>query len=776
MNRLTAWMVLAALAVAASAHGSGMLIPKDESIPPLAIKYQRVDIDIKDAAATAKIEQVFQNSTDRDLEAVYVFPLPAGASIDDFAMYINGKRMSGELVEKDKARRIYQDIVRRMKDPGLLEQMDGNLFRVSVYPVPRNGEQKFELVYTQTLDFEAGLYRYVYPLRTAEQASKTLEDFTVSVRLRSSQPIHNVYSPSHEVGISRKNDHEAVIGFEQEQATLDRDFVLYYGIDKKDFGLNLLAHANAGKDGFFMMMLAPRIELEKNNLIRKDITFVFDTSGSMAGKKIKQARKALDYCIRKLNDGDRFNVIRFSTDVEPFRKTLTEANEESREAALAFVADIEARGGTDIDGALAAALGMDYDEARPKLIVFLTDGKPTIGETDTPVITGNVEKGNKTGIRVFTFGVGEEINTHLLDKIAGANGGISQYVTPDEDIEVKLSSFSDKISYPVLGDLAVSVDKMTLKQMHPAKLPDLFSGDQILLFGRYEGSGHVAIRLTGRVNGKKREFVYEATFPESSPDNGFIPRLWATRRVGYLLDEIRLHGEIAELKDEVLRLSREYGIMTPYTSYLVLETEADYDRHNIPRSSHRPAGRDAQKELQKQATGIWSDGAQRRRLGDKEESREKDQIAAMPLFGADEASEQGQASSVPDALSATRNAEAPAPGVYVRPNRQDVNGYLGKKSGEQAIDLSRAIADYKSRKMSTHDIDTVRHVAGRIFYRVNGVWIDGNYKKTMRRQTIRFAADDYFKLVEDKPELRPFLALGQRVIVVLDDQTALCVE
>ncbi|MDP6848687.1 MAG: VIT domain-containing protein, partial [Kiritimatiellia bacterium] len=353
-------LVIVMLLVLAVSHsvclGSGMLIPKDKSLPPLAIKYQRVDIRVKDSVATAKIEQVFKNSTNRDLEAVYVFPLPAGATIADFAMYINGKRMSGEVVEKGKARKIYQDIVRRMKDPGLLEHMGENLFRVSVYPVPKNGEQKFELEYSQELEYEAGLYKLVYPLRTSEKSSRLLEDFTVSARVTSSTPLKSIYSPSHEIGISRKGEHEAIIGFEEEQSVLDKDFVLYYGVSKKDFGLNLLTHATSDEDGYFMMMLAPSVAPPKGMVIKKDVTFVFDTSGSMSGKKIEQARSALAYCVEKLNDGDRFNIIRFSTDVEPFKKDMVTVDGKSREAALEFVKDIEARGGTAINDALQAAL------------------------------------------------------------------------------------------------------------------------------------------------------------------------------------------------------------------------------------------------------------------------------------------------------------------------------------------------------------------------------------------------------------------------------------
>jgi len=710
------------------ALGAGVLIPKDESIPPLAIESQRVDIRIKDGVATAKIEQVFRNSVDRNLEAVYVFPLPENASISDFAMMINGRRMSGELVEKGKARGIYEDIVRRMKDPGLLEYLGGNLFRVSVFPVPANGLQKIELEYSQTLEFDGGLYKYVYPLKTGDKASRTLADFTVGVRLSSRIPLKSIYSPSHKVGISRKGDGEAVIGFEEDRALLDRDFALYYTVSKKEFGLNLLTHARQGDKGFFMLMLAPSVATPETAM-QKDVTFAFDTSGSMAGSKIEQARKALEYCVKTLHDGDRFNIIGFSTDVAPFKETLVDVNPGNREEALAFVQKLEARGGTAIYDALKAALAMNYDPKRPAMILFLTDGRPTIGETDTEVILKDIGKGHPAAARVFVFGVGEDVNALLLDKVAGRNGGVPQYLAPDEDIEVKVSSLADKMSCPVLAKVRVEVDKLKTSMIHPTALPDLFSGDQITVFGRYEGSGDSAIRLFGEVNGEEREFVYEETFPAEQADNSFIPRLWATRRVGFLLDEIRLRGESAELKDEVIRLSREFGIMTPYTSYLVLEDDKAYADRGIDRAAAAPA-----RPVTREDGFLYAAGDRRK-------------------------SEPGRSSG-----GAVRGDE-------------DANGSaMRQESGARAIAMSKAISGYKEQDNAANEPATVKYVGKKVFTLIDGRWIDNAFKLDMKIVTVKFGSEEYFKLLADKPELKDCLSLGVKVTVVLDDGTALVVE
>jgi Ca-activated chloride channel family protein len=737
--------------------GAGMLIPKDESLPPLAIESQRVDIQIKDGTATARIEQVFRNSVDRNLEAVYVFPLPENASISDFALYINGKRTSGELVEKDKARRTYEDIVRRMKDPGLLEHIGGNLFRVSVFPVPANGLQKIELEYSQTLDFESGLYKYVYPLKTGERASRTLADFTVSARLKSGLPLKSIYSPSHKVGVSRKGDHEAVIGFEEDKSLLDRDFVLYYAVSKKEFGLNLLTHAVKGEPGFFMMMLAPSLA-SPDAVMAKDMTFVLDTSGSMAGGKLEQTRKALEYAVKTLHAGDRFNVIRFSTDIEPFSPKLVEVNATNREAALAFIRSTEARGGTAINDALAAALAQDYDSKRPAIILFLTDGRPTIGETTPETILDNVRKNNQTHARLFVFGVGEDVNTHLLDKAAGQNGGIPQYVTPNEDIEVKVSSLADKMSNPVLSNVRVEVDKMKTSKIHPAALPDLFSGEQITIFGRYDGNGDSVIRLTGDVNGKRQEFVYEGTFPAVQSDNTFISSLWATRRVGFLLDEIRLRGENAELKDEVIHLSRDFGIMTPYTSFLVLEDDKAYAQHGIGRMGSgggKPAGA--------------SDGFLN---GPATESARP----MVPVFAEESLSAgAGPANEPVDRVKRSERRSYYRGGKIGGGADADISS-MRDESGTRAVAVSKKIQEYKGLETASSEMTAVKHVGRKVFTLVDGRWIDTAFKSTLKITTIKFGSEEYFKLLKDKPDLKDVLALGTKVTVVLEDGTALVVE
>ncbi len=768
-------LTLVLLLVAGTALATGMMIPTDEKVPPLAVKYLRVGTAITDGVATTKVEQVFINSTNRQLEANFVFPLPKDAAIAELAIYINGKRITAELIDAPKARKIYEDIVRRALDPALLEYMGNELFRLRVFPIPPNGEQRVELEYSQTLDYDAGLYKFVYPLRIGERFSATLEDFSLSATIESKVPITSIYSPSHTIGIDRVSgsggDHEAIIGFEQEKAALNRDFVLYYGISQKNFGLNMLTHRLEDESGYFMLLVSPRHAVDEREIVKKDVVFVFDTSGSMAGEKIEQARRALTFCVNSLNEGDRFNVVQFATTVNAYRSELVDVSDDSIKAARTFIAELDATGGTDINAALTTALGMKPKEgARPFMIVFLTDGKPTIGETQHEAIINNVAAANAESVRIFVFGVGYEVNTHLLDRVAQENHGTSDYVDPTEDIEVKVSSFFAKVSHPVLANVQLAFGEVVrVYDLYPREMPDLFKGVPLQVFGRYSGAGDVAITLSGEVNGEKRSFTYETTFAKNLNENTFIAPLWATRRVGYLLDEIRLHGENPELVDSVRTLARTYGIVTPYTSYLIVED--DPVRRNLA-----SRGR----------TEVLSVGyrSARTRAGEPEEADSTDSslvIGGSELPGESRESE-AKGSSPGKTLDATDVAagvtldldddvtvdELVGATVHVWTAR---NGGSIMADGEEAVALARELGRLKQRATAKNDKSAaaLRNVGRRNFYRIADTWVDGTMRADMPTLKVKYASDAYFALLTWRPELKQFLAIGDKLILVVDD-------
>ena len=583
------------LLISGIAFADGFIIipspPREVSFIPLSIKYHNVEVNINNQVAITKVDQVFLNENNRVLEGIYIFPIPEGASISDFAMYVDGKRISSEILERDKARSIYEDIVRRMKDPALLEYMDRGAFKASIYPIPAKGEKRVQLEYTEVIKYDSGLCKYVYPLNTEKFSAKPIKSVTVSAQIKSDKAIKSIYSPSHNIDISRKDDNNAKIGYEASNVKPDKDLVLYYTISDKDFGLSLLTHGDGQDDGFFMLLVAPKYEIEDKEVIEKDMIFVLDKSGSMMDNdKMEQAKNAMKFCINSLNKGDRFGVIIFSTDVDELDKSLLIANKANKDKAVKFIEGLNARGGTNINEALQTALKKKPDPKRPRIIVFLTDGLPTVGEQNVDSIIANVKKAKQDSIRIFTFGVGYDVNTHFLDKLAQENKGFPLYVEPSEDIEVSVSNFYSKISEPVLSDLNLDMGTAKIKDIYPKTLPDLFKGSQILVTGRYKNAAKTNIKLTGRIQDKNSEYVYEVNFPRKNSDNSFIPRLWAQRKIGYLLDEIRSHGENKELKDEIIQLSKRYGIITPYTSFLVLPDE---EAEGLPVAMRDKARREA---------------------------------------------------------------------------------------------------------------------------------------------------------------------------------------
>jgi len=556
---------------AGTVWADGIIIP-EFPFPNLAIKYHRVEVEIEDQAAHTEIDQVFLNREPRDIEGTYIFPLPRDASFSAFSMHEDGEPLAAEILEADEAREIYEEIVRQRIDPALLEYVGQGAYRARIFPIPAEGEKRVQLAYDELLTMDADIVRYLYPLNTEKFSSEPLEDVSVAVTIRSSTPIKAIYSPSHEIFIERNGENEAKVVYADEGVTPDKDFVLYYTVAREEVGVSLLTFwPEEESKGYYMLLAAPQVEPEEERVIPKRMIFALDRSGSMAGEKMDQAREALKFAVRSLNEGDEVNIVDYGTSVEQYADAAAEVTGESRSSLLSYIDDLEASGGTNIHGALLASLGMLKGDDRAEMVVFLTDGKPTIGERDVEKILADVERVNEADSRLFVFGVGNEVNTHLLDRLSGLNGGASTYVKPGEDIEVAVSSFYAKVSNPVLEDLELEFAGGKRSDFYPPELPDLFRGSQIVQLGRLEGEERLTVQLAGQVQGRSELFEREVEIGDTGPE--FLPRLWATRKVGFLLDQIRLHGEEGELVDEIVALSKRYGIITPYTSFLIVEDE-----------------------------------------------------------------------------------------------------------------------------------------------------------------------------------------------------------
>jgi len=749
--------ILALFLVPATAGAVGVLVAGDRSVGPLGIKYHRVKARITDRAAVTKVEQVFVNHTGRVLEGEYVFPLPKGASVSDFALWINGKKTKGELLERERAKAIYESIVRRMKDPGLLEYIGNDLFRCKVYPIPARGEQRIEVEFQQLLPFSAGVHTYVYPMRTDAQSAKTIQDFTVDVEIESKTPIKSVYSPTHRVGVNRRGDHRAVAGFERDDAALDRDFELYYAVSEKDVGVNLLAHNPAGEPGYFMLMISPKSSFAADEISRKHITFVLDTSGSMAGEKMERARAALTYALNRLREDDLFNVIRFSSDVESLERGPIKASQDNVKRALRFVKQMEAAGGTAINEALLEALRQQG--AGTRIVVFITDGRPTIGETEPERIVRAVARKNKGRARIFVFGVGDRINTKLLGRIAGENRGSPMYVKPNEEIEEKISRFYDRVRFPVLTDVELELGRVRAFDVFPRRMTDLFKGDQLLVLGRYRNPGEYAIRLSGQLRGQRVRYDYETEYPTKEPGHDFLPRLWALRKVGYLLEEIRTGGEKAELRTEVIRLAKKYGIVTPYTAYLVVEDEPARPMVRRPRDDRRP--------IRTREESRWHRRGGEGRRPRPTTSAPAPEASAAPADDLDGHFGGGMAGAPP--APAERKAKA-------RRRSAMKKEAMEQEDGADAVALSSEIQRLKGSKTAGGTgAGSVRHLAGRTFRWQGGAWVeDGARGSGVKRLKVRYMSEAYFTLLSLRPELKRVLSrLGARVVIKIGRNKAI---
>jgi Ca-activated chloride channel family protein len=700
---------------------------------PLEMNYTKADVRIRDQIATTVVEQEFYNPNARQLEGTFLFPIPKGAQVNKFTMEINGKPVEGELLAADKAKGIYEDIVRRLRDPALLEYAGRDLFKVRIFPIEPNARKRITLSYSQLLRADSGLVNFAFPLSTEKFSAKPIRSVSLKVDVETKRPLKSIYSPSHKVEIQRHGDTRATVGYEASDLKPDADFQLFFAQETDPVGVNLLTYKTAGEDGYFLLLASPGQVSKDTRVLPKDVAFVLDTSGSMAGAKLEQAKKALLFCVENLNAEDRFEILRFATEVEPLFDQLSNATDEPRRRARSFIQGLKPIGGTAIHEALRRALALRPEQGdRPFVVIFLTDGLPTVGPTSEEAILGMVGSSARGNVRIFCFGIGTDVNTHLLDKITEDTRAFSQYVLPEEDIEVKVSSFFSKIKDPVLANPKLLFpEAVRVTRVYPAPLPDLFRGEQIVVAGRFSGKGDGAIRLEGTVRGETTRLAYDVKFPEEARDHEFIPRLWATRRVGYLLDEIRLRGESKELKDEVVELARQYGIVTPYTAYLILEDEG---RRGV---------------VTRERTVQLENLAQRTELRDnyQEFMQSKDGGKAVAsarsyrsLKAAEAASDAIVSGNAEVLRFAPLNAPAPVPSLSL-PSAPATES-AARQYGQQS-----------------------RFVAGRAFFQNGTEWVDAGVQKLQnaRRVRVQFGSAEYFDLARREPGTAPWLALGRNV-------------
>ncbi|MEJ2689521.1 MAG: VIT and VWA domain-containing protein [Deltaproteobacteria bacterium] len=596
-----AWVRLAALLLVGiltligsddSARAAGMLVADNGFGGVLEIVEHDVRVTINNGIAVTEVTQVFRNTEQRQMEALYTFPVPKGASVSNFSMWIGGKEMVGEVLEKERAHEIYNSYKRKKRDPGLLEQTDYKTFEMRIFPIGPGASQKVQITYYQELDFDHDWATYVYPLATTTNRqldNRVRGKFAVSVDVKSSVPIAAIESPSHGSDFlfvsHSKNYSEASL--ENRDGDLARDVVLAFKVSRPVTGLDLITSVEAGEDGYFALTLRAGSELEKTQT-GADYVFVLDISGSMANdSKLRTSVDSLTAFIKALAVEDRFEVITFNRVPNALFGKLEQAKESSFNDAVTFLDSREAKGGTLLQPALETAYKYVSPD-RPLNVVILSDGMTE--QNERRVLLQMIES-RPANVRVFCIGVGNEINRSLLSQMAEDAGGLAAFLSRGDDFSRQAKAFQRKLMHPVAANLQLRTTGIDTYNLTPQKLPNLYYGMPVKIYGRYRGKGIGQVELTGEVNGRRIVTKTELDFPARDPDNPEIERMWAWHR----MEELKRQHEIrpdSRLVDEIVRLGETYSITSEYTSFLVLENDAEFKRWKIERRNASRIKRD----------------------------------------------------------------------------------------------------------------------------------------------------------------------------------------
>ncbi len=595
-----ALLVSVALALWVPARGAGLLIADGGWGGALEIKEHDVRVTLNNGIAVTKVTQVFLNTENRQVEALYTFPVPKGASVANFSMWINGKEMVGEVLEKKRAREIYNSYKVTRQDPGLLEQTDYRTFEMRIFPIGPRAEQRVELTYYQELDCDHDWATYVYPLATAtrrEIAARTTGRFSLEIEVKSAVPIAEIESPSHAQAFALARHEEGYwqANLEATGGDLSRDVVLACHLVRPKTGMDLLTSKREGADGFFCLTLMAGEDVAKSSA-GMDYVFVLDVSGSMADEgKLALSKGSVSAFLGELGEGDRFEVMTFNVQPALAFGELRPADVAAREAATAYLASQQARGGTVLRSALSTAYKYGTG-ARPLNVVILSDG---LTEQQERQVLLEMIRQRPVNTRVFCVGVGNDVNRALLEQLAGDAGGLAAFVSREDNFARQARLFREKLLRPVATDVQISIQGVEVSNLEPKVLPNLYHGAPVRVYGRYHGGGKATVTLQANLEGKPLEQSSAMTFPAVDLENPEIDRLWATHRIDHLLKEADRAGSRSPVLDEIIRLGEEFSVVTEYTSFLVLENDAEYQRWKIERRNRSRVGFDRQAQQQR---------------------------------------------------------------------------------------------------------------------------------------------------------------------------------
>lgn len=596
-------LTIAAAVTPKNADAAGLLIADGGFGGVLEIKEHDVNVTINNGVAVTKITEVFHNTENRQVEALYTFPVPKHASVANFSMWINGKEVIGEVLEKQRAREIYNSYKQVRRDPGLLEQVDYKRFEMRIFPIAANADQKVEISYYQELEVDHDEITYVYPLATVTQSgitSRTTGRFSFQLQAKSAIPITGVESPSHggDIVIADHSDNYKMISLEHKEGSLANDIVIHYGLNRPTSGVDLITSKTRGDDGFFYLTVTAGQEVAEKNQ-GMDYIFLLDISGSMSNNsKLSISNRSLNAFIGELEKKDRFELMTFNVRPNTLFNQLRGASEQAKTEAATFLGRQSARGGTILAPALTTAYKYG-DPDRPLNVVILSDGMTEQKERQTLMELINRRPGHA---RVFCIGIGNEINRPLLEQMAHDSGGLAAFVSRGDNFSRQAKAFRRKLIHPTVSNLTLQFNGIDVYDMSPAKLPNLYFGSPVRVYGRYKGSAEAEIIMNGQVMGKEITKKISLPFPAKDLKNPKIERMWAQKNIDQLLKLADRKNDRKSVIDEVVRLGETFSIVTEYTSFLVLENDNEYKRWKIERRNLQRLGRDRAAQQQRQQT------------------------------------------------------------------------------------------------------------------------------------------------------------------------------
>jgi Ca-activated chloride channel family protein len=602
-NAFAVWLSFACLslflALSQQTRAAGLLRAVGGGDAAVQMKSHHVNVTINNGFARTEVDQIFTNTSDRDLEAIYSFPLPKQSSLSELSLWVNGKELLGEVVERERARSIYRNQRDQGNDVAIAQKNEFKTFDIGVGTVRAGTDTRVRLVYYQPLEIDLGVGRYVYPLAeggTDDERAKfwatddvVNESFKFNLQLKSAFPVRNVRLPAYEntAKIQKRADTELggdvydVSIASNQGAKLAHDLVFYYRLDDSvPARVELIPYrADASQPGTFMVVVTPAATL-KPIAEGTDWVFVLDVSGSMAGEKIRQMAEGVARVIGKLSPNDRFRVVTFNDRAYDLTGGYVTATAHNVGRFIEQVKHLRASGSTALFDGLKLAY-RSLDRERTTGVVLVTDGVCNVGPTDHASF---VKLLRQYDARLFTFVIGNSANQPLMDRIARDSGGFAMNISENDDLIGRILQAKTKVLNECLHDVKLTFHGEQVRDLTPATIGNLYAGQQLVMFGRYTGHGEVGVELQAKVSGEKKTWRCKAFLPERDTANPELERLWALSAIEDVMERIREQGETDSLRQRVVELGMLYSLVTDFTSMLVVH-ESVTDAEDIGRAN-----------------------------------------------------------------------------------------------------------------------------------------------------------------------------------------------